>query len=77
MDKTGRTKSKRLTVQPEDNSENIDDTNNPRPQNSKGKASHPDQIKSSKKNRKCQEQVGMLQCLMIFPWIQTLQMKIF
>ena len=39
-------------MQPEDNSENIDDANSPRPQKSKGKASHPDQIKSSKKNRK-------------------------
>ena len=39
-------------AQPEDNGDNIDDTNSPRPQRSKGKASHPDQIKSSKKNRK-------------------------
>ena len=39
-------------TQPEDNGDNIDDTNSPRPQRSKGKASHPDQIKSSKKNRK-------------------------
>ena len=39
-------------MQPENNSENIDDTNSPRPQKSKGKASHPDQIKSLKKNRK-------------------------
>ena len=39
-------------AQPEDNGDNIDDTNNPRPQTSKGKVSHPDQIKSSKKNRK-------------------------
>ena len=39
-------------MQPEDNSENIDDTNSPRSQKSKGKASHSDQIKSSKKNRK-------------------------
>ena len=30
----------------------MDDTNSPRPQRSKGKASHPDQIKSLKKNRK-------------------------
>ena len=52
IDKTSRTKSIRPTVQPEDNSDNIDDTNSPRPQKSKGKASHPDQIKSSKKNRK-------------------------
>ena len=36
-------------AQLEDNSENIDDTNSPRPQKSKGKASHPDQIKSLKK----------------------------
>ena len=39
-------------TQPEDNGDNIDDTNSPRPRRSKGKASHPDQIKSSKKNRK-------------------------
>ena len=38
-------------AQPEDNGDNIDDTNSPRPWRSKGKASHPDQIKSSK-NRK-------------------------
>ena len=39
-------------AQPEDNGDNLDDTNSPRPQRSKGKTSHPDQIKSSKKNRK-------------------------
>ena len=39
-------------MQPEDNNENINDTNSPRLQKSKGKASHSDQIKSSKKNRK-------------------------
>ena len=49
-DKASRTKSKRPTTQPEDNSENIDDTNSPRLQKSKGKASHPDQIKSLKRN---------------------------
>ena len=42
IDKVSRTKSKRPTAQPEDNSENIDDTNSPRLQKSKGKASHPD-----------------------------------
>ena len=36
IDKTNRKKSKRPTTQPEDNSENIDVTNSPRPQNSKG-----------------------------------------
>ena len=47
-----RTRTKRPMTQPEDNGDNIDNTNRPRPQRSKGKASHPDQIKSSKKNRK-------------------------
>ena len=50
-DRVSRTKSKRPTTQPEDNDENIDDTNSPRPHRSKGKASHPDQIKSSKKKK--------------------------
>ena len=77
-DKASRTKSKMPVAQPEDNSENNDDTKSPRPQRSKGKTSHPGQIKSSKKSkRKHLEQVGMLQCLMILPLIQTLQMKIF
>ena len=39
-------------AQPENSGDIIDDANNLRPQRSKGKASHPDQIKSSKKNRK-------------------------
>ena len=52
IDRVSRTKSKRPITQPEDNGENIDDTNSPRLHRSKGKASHPDQIKSSKKNRK-------------------------
>ena len=51
-DKMNRNKPKRPTAQSEDNSENIDDTNNTRPQKSKGKASHPDQIKSSKKGKR-------------------------
>ena len=49
IDKANRAKSKRPTAQPEDNSKDIDDTNSPRPRKSKGKASHPDQIKSLKK----------------------------
>ena len=36
IDKANRNKPKRPTAQPEDNSENIDDTNSPRPQKSKG-----------------------------------------
>ena len=51
-DRESRTRTKRPTTQPEDKGDNIDNTNSPRPQRSKGKASHPDQIKSSKKNRK-------------------------
>ena len=43
-DRECRTRTKRPTAQPEDNGDNIDDTNSPRPQRSKGKASHPDQI---------------------------------
>ena len=51
-DRESRTRTKRPMAQPEDNGDDIDDTNSPRPQRSKEKASHPDQIKSSKKNRK-------------------------
>ena len=51
-DRESRTRTKRPMTQPEDSGDNIDDTNSPRPQRSKGKASHSDQIKSSKKNRK-------------------------
>ena len=48
-DRESRTRTKRPTAQPGANCDNIDDTNSPRPQSSKGKASHPDQIKSSKR----------------------------
>ena len=51
-DRESRTGTKRPTAQPEDNGDNTDDTNSPRPQRSKGKASHPDLFKSSIKNRK-------------------------
>ena len=36
----------------EDDRDNIDDTNNLRTQKSKGKASHPDQVKNSKKGKR-------------------------
>ena len=75
-DKANRNKPKRPTAQLEDNSKNID-MNHTRPQKSKGKASHPDQIKSSKKGKRHLEQVGMLGCQIILHWIQTLMMKIF
>ena len=52
IDKVNRNKPKRPTAQPEDKSENIDDTNSPRPQKSKGKTFHPDQIKSSIKGKR-------------------------
>ena len=51
-DKTNRNKPKRPRTQPEDNSDNIDDTTNPKTQKSKGKASHPDQVKNSKKGKR-------------------------
>ena len=51
-DKTNRNKPKRPTAELEDNSDNTDDTNNPRTQKSKGKASHPDQVKNSKKGKR-------------------------
>ena len=50
-DETNGNKSKKPTAQPEDNSNNIDDSNNPRTQKSKCKASHPDQVKNSKKGK--------------------------
>ena len=40
------------TAQPEDSRDNIDDTNNPRTQKSKGKASHPDKVKNSRKGKR-------------------------
>ena len=52
VDTESRVGTRRPTTLPDDNGDNIDDTNSPRPQRSKGKVSHPDQIKSSKKNRK-------------------------
>ena len=52
IDTESRVGTRRPTTPPDDNGDNIDDTNSPRPQRSKGKASHPDQIKSSKKNKK-------------------------
>ena len=42
IDKESRTKTKGPIAQPEDNGDNINDTNSPRPPRSKGKASHPD-----------------------------------
>ena len=51
-EKMNRNKPKRPTAQPEDNSYNIEDTNDSRTQKSKGKASHPDQVKNSKKGKR-------------------------
>ena len=51
-DRKSRTRTKRPMTQLEDSGDNIDNTNSPRPQKSKGKVFHPDHIKSSKKNRK-------------------------
>ena len=51
-DRESRARTRRTMMQLDENSHNIDDTNSPRPQRSKSKVSHPDQIKSPKKNRK-------------------------
>ena len=51
-DKTNRNKPKRPTAHSEDNSDIIDYTNNPRTQMSKAKASHPHQVKNSKKGKR-------------------------
>ena len=51
-DKNNKTRAHKSTAQPEDNRDEIDDTNNPRTQQSKGKASYPDQVKSSKKGKR-------------------------
>ena len=51
-DTESRVRTSRPPTQLDNNGDNIDDTNSPRPQRSKGKASHPDQIMSLKKNRK-------------------------
>ena len=51
IDRESRVRTGRPTTQLDNNGDNIDDTNSPRPQRSKGKVSHPDQIKSLKKNR--------------------------
>ena len=46
VDTESRVRTRRPTTLPDDNGDNIYDINNPRSQRSKGKASHPDQIKS-------------------------------
>ena len=66
-DKTNRNKPKRPTAQPEDNSDNIDDTNNFRTQKSKGKASHPDQVKNSKKGKRTSRASGNARVLNDLP----------
>ena len=51
-DETNKNKTNRSTTQPEDNRDDIDDTNNPSTQKYEGKASHPDQVKNSKKGKR-------------------------
>ena len=52
VDKTNKNKTNRPTAQPEDNRDIIEHTNNLRTQKSKGKASHPDQVKNSRKGKR-------------------------
>ena len=49
VDTESRVTTSRPPTQLDDNGDNIDDTNSPRPQRSKGKVSHPDQINEFKK----------------------------
>ena len=49
VEKTNKNKTNRPTTQPEDNRDIIEDTNDLRTQKSKAKASHPDQVKNTKK----------------------------
>ena len=52
-DKADKTNKKnKPTAQPEDNRDIIEDTNNLITQKSKGKASHPDQVKNSRKGKR-------------------------
>ena len=49
------------------NNNNMPDiTNQPKPHKSKGKASHPDQIKSLNKGRKDQEKIIKMMCQTIY-----------
>ena len=62
-DKTDKTNRNRPTAQSEDNGDNIDDTNNPRTQKFKGKASHPDQVRNSKKGKRTPRAGGNVRVL--------------
>ena len=74
-DKTNRNKPKRPTTQPEYNSNNIDVTNNPRTHKSKGKASHPDQVKNSKKSKRTPRTGGNARVLNVPPLDPDIQDK--
>ena len=52
VDKMNKNKTNRATAQLEDNRDNSDDANTLRTQKSKGKPSHPDQVKNSRKGRR-------------------------
>ena len=75
-DRESRTRTKGPMTQSEDNGDNIDNTNSPRPQRSKGKASHLTKLRVQKRIEKYLGQKGMLQYLMILSRTQTHLMKI-
>ena len=64
-----RNKPNRPTTQPEDNGDNIDDTNNPR--------THPDQVKNSKKGKRTPRAGGNTRVLNDPPLHPDIKMKIF
>ena len=45
IDTESRVRTRKPTTPPDDNGDNTDDTNSPRPQRSKGKVSPPDQLR--------------------------------
>ena len=76
IDKENRTRTKRPMAQPEDNGDNVNDTNSPRARGLREKHPILMKLRVQKRIEKPLEQLGMIQCLMILPQTQTLQMKI-
>ena len=67
----------RAKAQAKTNRDKTDNANKPRSHKPKGKASHPDQIKSSKKGRRTLEHMMIIGYEMILNLMGTPKMKIF
>ena len=59
------------------NKDKPDNTNRPKPHGTKGKASHPNQIKSSKRVEKQLEQIKIIYCHMILKQMRIPKIKVF